>query len=73
MATALPLYQERFENGANGVVYHGIAKPGVAETDANWQIREYIYVTGEVTEIKFAGGSRKLTKKWSLRATYTYS
>lgn len=53
-------------------VYIGIAKPGTALGDSNWQIKK-ITKSGSITTIGFAGSSNQFVFEWDERASYTYN
>ena len=53
--------------------YLGRARPGAAESAAEWQISKTAYdASGRVTSVKFAAGTNAYTKVWNDRATYSY-
>ena len=54
------------------VVYYGKAAPGTAQSDARWQVFIWDKATSPYGK-KYANGSPDFDKKWSSRATYTYT
>jgi hypothetical protein len=67
-----PNYTYRIDNSVANVQTIGKAAVTASETDAVWQIMK-IDDTTSVQSIKWASGTDDFDKKWSLRATYTYS
>jgi len=60
--------------GNTNIEYMAYATPGTAEADAKWFIKKLIYdVNGFVTDELFANGNASFDKKWTLRASYSYS
>lgn len=62
-------------DASNRPQYVGKAPAGVATTVAQWQIRKITYdaVTGNPTDIKFAGGANDYSNIWDNRAALSYS
>jgi|GEM_PF-1449883 len=59
--------------GGNNIIYAGYAQPGSEETDPVWQIRKMEYDgNGNLTSVKFAGGTAAFDKIWNNRDSYTY-
>ena len=54
------------------VTYIGKAKIGSSGSDAVWEIRK-IELTGTVTTILYAEGSKRFNKVWDDRESYSYS
>lgn len=52
--------------------YLGLAKTGVATSDARWQIRK-ITVSGTVTSFTWANGTADYNNVWDNRTGLTYS
>lgn len=54
------------------ITYIGVAKLGVATSDAQWQIRK-IQLDGTTTSLQYANGSRRYNQVWDDRSILTYS
>lgn len=55
------------------VEYIGRADASAAQSDAAWQIQKISYdASDQVESITYADGTAAHSKKWSLRATYSY-
>ena len=73
-------YKARREYDANdNCLYFGEALyPFLGESDEGWRIKKFTWVAGTIdgyitTETNWADGTAAFSKKWSERATYTYS
>lgn len=64
-------YKLRKEDISDTVSYIGEAMPGSAEDSPVWRIKKMDTSSG--ITIDWAEGVSTFTKKWSLRATYSYS
>lgn len=55
------------------LLYLGLAPPGSAKADPNWQIRKFT-VNGDSnpTDIQYANGSRLFNQIWDNRALLSY-
>lgn len=53
-------------------MYVGNAAPGSSTSGSVWRIKK-IATSGAIQSVLFAGGTTYFDKKWSDRATYTYS
>jgi len=60
-------------DGANNLLYLGMALPAVATSAAFWQIRKFTYTGANLTSVLYAGGVRTFTNIWDNRASYSYS
>jgi YD repeat-containing protein len=57
----------------NQMIYLGRARPGAADSAAEWQITKFTYDSaGNITESRFADGTHDYNKVWDNRATYSY-
>ncbi len=72
VVTQDPNFVTYIESVNSTTTYIGIAEPGASTTTASWQIKR-IEAGATTTIISWADGSREDDKKWSLRASYTYS
>ena len=66
------IYSIRTDEVDSSNTYIGIAAPASVETDLVWQIKK-IVVSGAITKVFFASGTKLFDKSWTLRATYIYS
>jgi len=64
-------YKLRKEDISSTVSYIGEAMPGSPEDGPFWRIKKVDMTTG--VSLDWAEGEAEFNKKWSLRATYSYS
>lgn len=57
---------------AGKVEYVGSAEPGTNKAEARWAIYKLFYSGDDVTEIRWADGSRFFDRVWNDRASYIY-
>lgn len=70
----IPHQMRRDKTSTAGYYYNGWADPGADESSPVWRIsREKIEADGDISEIKFAGGSIYFEKIWANRTFYIYS
>lgn len=62
----------RVDEVSKTVSYVGYAQIGSSETSPVWKIKK-ITIVGSITSILYADGVSTYSKKWTDRATYTYS
>jgi len=55
-------------------IYIGKSYPGASTASPVWQIKKLVYNgNGNVTSVKYSGGSPNATDVWDNRTTITYS
>lgn len=75
LSTTIFIYTERVAYNANKQEeYHGWAIPNTGSATAGWMIRKTTYDANflMITQ-EWAEGNKNLDKKWTLKATYSYS
>lgn len=65
-------YKLELDEVSASETYVGLADPGTATSDPNWQIKK-ITTTGPDVEITFADGDANFDNVWDDRASLTYS
>lgn len=70
-------YQQKFDYGSRSdgqPEYIGWADPGVATSEAKWQIRKFTYdANGFVTAIQYAGGAPRFDQIYDNLASLSYA
>ena len=71
----VPDFRTRIAYTSGGLQeYVGKAVPHAEENEDKWQIIKMTYDSNNrMTQVDFANGTDKFDKKWSDRATYSYS
>jgi len=65
-------YTTKIDEVDASTTYVGEATPGTATSEAKWRIKK-ISVSGTVTTIAWAGGSRGFDQVWDNRVSLNYS
>lgn len=68
----------RMQYSGSNITYHGVARPGTAETDASWQIVQLNYSGNNLVSVLYpqntlSKASSEFEFQWSARVGYTYS
>ena len=60
-------------DASGDLIYSGKAEGGASKASAGWQIKKYIYTSGNLTDIQYADGNNNYDNIWNNRATLSYS
>lgn len=70
-AVIVPKNEQTLIDDQGNTLYLGVARQGVLESEAEWQIRK-IETSAGITSIKFAGGSLQFNQVWDDRGSLSY-
>lgn len=65
-------FDQKIEYSGGDAIYIGMAFPGATTNTAVWQIKKLEYTSGNMTTLRYAGGTDDFIWIWDNRALLNY-
>lgn len=66
-------YTAAYDYSGESLIYSGRAPMGSAKSAAVWQIKKYVYSSGQLVDVQWADGNADYDNVWNDRVSLTYS